>query len=640
MGPESDMYWITGKIGAGKSTLMKFLVGHPTVKEQLQSWSDDLPLVLASFYFWNAGDDMQKSQEGLLRILLCQCLDQMPAIAPRVCPRRWALSYIFGKQATGAAPQWTWEELLESFSTLAALAGTEFKLALFVDGLDEFEGNHQNLIEFLKCLHARNRIKICVSSRPWTVFEDEFDCTPSLRMEHLTQNDIATFVCGEFEQNKAYRELRDTFPPSAARLIEGVVKKAKGVFLWVSIVVPIICKGLTDGDKVPTLQAILDDLPTDLSELYQNIWHRISPDHISHSSQLFQIRYLSLSTPRVITFWLADEDKSFDENIIVVKEQFAEYILQRIKRRLNSRTHGLLEVSTDGAVDYLHRSVKEWVAKEWVGICSKAAPDFDPHLALLKALVFESSDLQQWDPREKLTDTTSEEVFWAGVGVCFYHASRLRNHEPNTEFLVRILNRLDENLTRVSASFKIAAPFSQNDSQPLHWSNHQNSGSRNNNFTGITAQFGVLPYVQYVIKKDAGFLGSYETRRRILNCAIFGFEYHSHEQVVHWCRTYSSLGLAPLDSRLALVRLLCENGALKMDPRTMPQSSREREMYSRVKGNAFNCEYGPERGWLSYWNNVIGLLEKDWRREDLQNDIKGGRNRKEWLKRFWRGHPY
>jgi hypothetical protein len=115
-GSATEAYWITGKPGAGKSTLMKFVTQNPGTHELLLRWSADWPLIMASFYFWSAGTSrLQKSQTGLLRALLLQCLEEMPNLCPRVCPRRWALLKIFGNRAMQAAPQWTWKELIESF---------------------------------------------------------------------------------------------------------------------------------------------------------------------------------------------------------------------------------------------------------------------------------------------------------------------------------------------------------------------------------------------------------------------------------------------------------------------------------------------------------------------------------------------
>ena len=52
---KSDFFWISGKPGAGKSTLMKFLVHHPLLLKNLEQWAGSHTLVKAHFYFWNHG---------------------------------------------------------------------------------------------------------------------------------------------------------------------------------------------------------------------------------------------------------------------------------------------------------------------------------------------------------------------------------------------------------------------------------------------------------------------------------------------------------------------------------------------------------------------------------------------------------
>lgn len=70
------IYWITGKAGSGKSTLMRMLHENKRTLELLRTWRNDLPLVTASFFFWNSGSDMQMSQDGLLRSILLQIIGQ------------------------------------------------------------------------------------------------------------------------------------------------------------------------------------------------------------------------------------------------------------------------------------------------------------------------------------------------------------------------------------------------------------------------------------------------------------------------------------------------------------------------------------------------------------------------------------
>jgi len=68
------IYWINGKAGSGKSTLMKFLYDHEQTRKLLTSWASPIKLDLANFFFWNSGTTDQKSQSGLLRSLLHEIL--------------------------------------------------------------------------------------------------------------------------------------------------------------------------------------------------------------------------------------------------------------------------------------------------------------------------------------------------------------------------------------------------------------------------------------------------------------------------------------------------------------------------------------------------------------------------------------
>ena len=82
---QNGIYWIMGKAGSGKSTLMKFLLNHTETAESLKSWAGPKELVTASFFFWNAGPSIQKSQEGLFRSLLYEILSQCPDLTRTVC---------------------------------------------------------------------------------------------------------------------------------------------------------------------------------------------------------------------------------------------------------------------------------------------------------------------------------------------------------------------------------------------------------------------------------------------------------------------------------------------------------------------------------------------------------------------------
>lgn len=156
------LYWMTGKPGAGKSTLMKFIYMHPLTNKALQIWGGSMEVLTFSFFFWNSGSELQMSQEGLLRSILVQALNKMPALTDIVFQHRLeALTLSLPAEST-----WSWTELVQAFNKLLEEITKTKKLALFIDGLDEFQGSHIELIELIRGITSQN-IKVCASSRPW-----------------------------------------------------------------------------------------------------------------------------------------------------------------------------------------------------------------------------------------------------------------------------------------------------------------------------------------------------------------------------------------------------------------------------------------------------------------------------------------
>ncbi|KAK8090418.1 hypothetical protein PG997_005379 [Apiospora hydei] len=53
------IYWINGKLGSGKSTLMKYVYEHSKTRDELKSWAKGHPLEISGFFFWDRGDEDQ-----------------------------------------------------------------------------------------------------------------------------------------------------------------------------------------------------------------------------------------------------------------------------------------------------------------------------------------------------------------------------------------------------------------------------------------------------------------------------------------------------------------------------------------------------------------------------------------------------
>ena len=113
---DNGLFWITGKPGSGKSTLMKFLYNHKTLVAQLSAWAgsrgNPSKITKAGFYCWNSGSDIQMSRLGLLRTLLHECLSGDTELSLRAFPERWKQFAAFGG---GLELPWDWYELKRAF---------------------------------------------------------------------------------------------------------------------------------------------------------------------------------------------------------------------------------------------------------------------------------------------------------------------------------------------------------------------------------------------------------------------------------------------------------------------------------------------------------------------------------------------
>ncbi|KAH7309520.1 hypothetical protein B0I35DRAFT_440170 [Stachybotrys elegans] len=612
-GPAKDAYWITGKPGAGKSTLMKFVTHNEQTRTLLTRWSGNRPLIMASFYFWSAGvSSLQKSQKGLLMALLLQCLEQMPSLCPKICPRRWALFRIFGPNFVRFSPEWTWAELLESFSALTSLMGKDFNLALFIDGLDEFEGNHEKLVEFVKLFHGREGAKVLVSSRPENIFLDAFVENPSLRMEEFTKKDMEIFVQGKFNQTRGYYELTQANPAEAKRLTIELIEKAKGVFLWVSVVSRDLCEGLTEGSSLKELRALLDSLPLDLSDLYSGIWMRIRPEYRPQASQIFQIRREVQFYPHAVDLYLADMDneETLAQDVDTLEVSYRKHITQTVVRRLNSRTRGLLEVVNDGIIDYLHRSVHEWAIANWDNIKSISDPKFDPNLAILKALVVQTKTLLH----NKMYDCAAR--FWLHTSHCLFHACLVRDEPENIEFFLKLMDYWDKAMATASVSQDYADGSrtlyrnEQNDrlipksTRGLpHWAttlNAINPGQSTpyNAFLGLAAQSANYVYVKARVLRDPDLLQKPDPQYPvILACATLGSECFMDP----YFRGFSyPLEEWSKEGRVLLIQFLLEKGASASDTKSM------KGLLAQI---ATKLQSGMETGEQD-WYKVAALFDK------------------------------
>ncbi|RSL95808.1 hypothetical protein CEP52_011854 [Fusarium oligoseptatum] len=306
----NTIYWITGKPGSGKSTMMKFLLQHPFLREHLSSWLGSLRLLIVRYYAWNGESSLHQSFEGLKRTIISQALDLYPELTLKLAPRRCFLCQLL--KTTSSLPHWETWEVEEAFIALLSECGKTIKLALFTDGLDEFDMLPKDVVHQIREMIALcpTGLKVCVASRTYSAFSDEYGQGPVLEMHLVTHNDMINFVAGSFENN-AFTEHLALDPESTSQLISEIVTKANGIFQWVSLVVPLLLDYLTDGESPAQpidIQQVLQDLPSDLDILYDMIWARVQPENLPMGSSMMQVAKavegpVSFLTMLLVVWW-------------------------------------------------------------------------------------------------------------------------------------------------------------------------------------------------------------------------------------------------------------------------------------------------------------------------------------------------
>ncbi|KAI2778896.1 hypothetical protein F4815DRAFT_227104 [Daldinia loculata] len=370
----SGIFWIQGKPGSGKSTLMKFLSSHDDIILHLEPWAQGKKLVVASFFFWNAGSPLQKSQEGLFRSLLFEILRSRPHLIPRVSALRVELRGHWDDDWS-----WTVNELYHiCYKILEECTDTKF--CFFLDGMDEYGAEKTelgNLVKSVQSLAFLPNIKLCVSSRPWSVFTEAFGQNPelSLKVEDLTRDDIRKYVSDKFEENRQFVELRDE-EPTAFNFTDEICQRAQGVFLWVYLVVRDLLEGFTNGDSLGFLRDRLERFPEDLDAFFRHMIDAIEPIYHRSTARMFEIARLAPEPQLSVAYSFIDDIESNPKFAIELPvEPMSKSEVQKrqdiMRRRLDARSKGLLEFMTYSPldrwgnlllrVDFLHRTVREFL---------------------------------------------------------------------------------------------------------------------------------------------------------------------------------------------------------------------------------------------------------------------------------------
>ncbi|MCJ1476720.1 hypothetical protein MMC13_005388 [Lambiella insularis] len=379
---ENSIFWITGKPGSGKSTLMKFAIHNLKTQQHLLRASPT-PWSLIPFFFHDRGFDVQKTVTGLLQEMLYQLLSRYPPLIelilhvfmnnlqsklPTLQTARLLQDVHFeentvwdqetiatAKRLSQAAANhgfdthlaWQLMDVEIALQIIVRQTKVKVQLCLFIDALDEHNGNHMALIKVLDKLVAQQAIgtvclKMCLAGRSEPIFEARFAKSPGFAIHRHTERDIALYISDTIKSNiDIYNPPIET--ESLDQLEKAIAKAADGVFVWVKLVVHELVEEIIDGSNIQQLLELLASIPKELDDTYRRIIEKRKPSYLREAYIMLQV-VLHSKRPLSLEALIAMTD-------IELRGYWIRSPVQDMQQRVLSRCGGLLMTVLSSADD-------------------------------------------------------------------------------------------------------------------------------------------------------------------------------------------------------------------------------------------------------------------------------------------------
>jgi hypothetical protein len=284
-------YWISGKPGSGKSTIMKYIYTKCSNGEELPTPSRNRGQICIGFFFHDRGSHLQKSFEGLLHSILHRILVKEPRLAEEIMP-------VYLQRKEPEKKPWLLLDLMQAFSRILEQDTVQVDIYLFLDALDEFDGPPETIAGFIQSIITRPdrhaaEVKICFSSRPWNTFADRFSHCSGFKIQEQTQQDIQKYIIGRLAENPSTAILLASndiqVREAVEKLASDIMERAEGVFLWLKLVMDDLIRAHAEGDSLRELTQHLSAFPKDLEDLYKNIIQKVPQEFRQESYYMLEI---------------------------------------------------------------------------------------------------------------------------------------------------------------------------------------------------------------------------------------------------------------------------------------------------------------------------------------------------------------
>ncbi|KAL9609331.1 MAG: hypothetical protein Q9167_005897 [Letrouitia subvulpina] len=331
---DSDILWIQGKAGSGKSILASAIVD--TIEQQVTQ-DNGLSNFLILPFFFSAVDPQRRSSiqaiGGLLRQVLQQKRDLLPSIEAIYEP-------------TNVAP----DDLGRLWDTfIQTTEGTD--IVIVIDALDECNDAHIFLLRLAEIASKSSQLSAIVLSRNEAEIEKEMTQHQSIHLTNdFLENDIEAFT--RYDVDSRLWSVGDT--EVKEKIVSSLSENANGMFLWVRLMVDHLKSHVTQGE----LESFLSDLPAGLDNAYKRILQRLSaePSQLRHTAIRF-LRWVACAARPLlleelsVIFAVQKGQRKFDRRGRLLAPR------EIISRLLGS----LLEILPNNTIQFVHLSGRDFL---------------------------------------------------------------------------------------------------------------------------------------------------------------------------------------------------------------------------------------------------------------------------------------
>ncbi|KAH8883762.1 hypothetical protein GQ53DRAFT_752783 [Thozetella sp. PMI_491] len=429
---KDPIFWMSGKAGSGKSTMMKHAFHDKETRDRLEQWAQSSggTLMMISVYLDDSGSHLKRSHEGIIRTLLHQILSKRPELTAVAFP-----SFFVGPWPPLTQFNTT-VNLTQAFWSIFTHEASRLRLVIFMDGLDAFrleEGDGQldvlpgtgvrdgdendsdsdseasknpahaqwldasrkAIAGLVESMSDQAHTKFCISSREVTILEEAFSRFPRLRVHTQSEEAIARYCATRLMEDAP--NLAD-----AKSLCLEVASRSNGHVLYARLVMDMLLEG-----SMKSIRPTLNSLPSRLGGskgLYMYMLRRLGPERRRGAARIFQLMLRAQLPLTLITLCFSEQGylnskgglRTVDGGAQSMTTQDIKEMCEQMEERLNECCLQLVEcegqpLQPGHRVIFMHQTVKEFAARAdiWKKLGQSACfeSNLDMDLCLLSSYI-------------------------------------------------------------------------------------------------------------------------------------------------------------------------------------------------------------------------------------------------------------